>query len=135
MANGGCDCRCSCVFRVLAASAVIGAAAACLRSTVEFAVPAAGLVGILVLAAVYLATVLVVAVLQPQAEAACLSRLVSALLAGILAAVLTAVVLLVIPFAAASIVGAIVTGILASSVSLTLGATACLVRCLTNSAG
>lgn len=136
MANGCCACRRDCTFWTLTASLVIGIAAAFLRITAVFTLPTAALVGAFVLAVVYLATVLVVSVLlRSQFEATCLCPAISAVLAGILATALTAVVLLAIPFAATSIVGAIITGVLAAAVSLILGATACLVRCLTGSTG
>lgn len=127
--------RTACLFRVRIVSTVIGIVAAFLRTRAVFTVPAAFLIGAFVLAAVYLATILVVSVLlrvQPNPD--CLGPAVNGLLAGILVTVLSATGLLVIPFGATSIVGAIVTGLLAAALSLTLGATACLARCLTGCA-
>lgn len=136
MANGCCTDRRDCTFWAVTVSLVIGVVAAFLRITAVFTLPTAALIGAFVLAAVYLATVLVVSVLlRAQFEAACLCPAVNALLAGILVTALTAVTLLVIPFVATSIAGAIVTGILAAAVSLVLTATACLVRCLTGCTG
>lgn len=131
MRNRGCACRPGCLFRVRIVSTVIGIVAAFLRTRAVFTVPAAFLIGAFVLAAVYLATILVVSVLlRAQPNKDCLCPVVGGALAGILTTALTATVLLVIPFGATSIVGAIVTGLLAAGVSLILGATACLVRCL-----
>ena len=131
MTNGCCGCRRGCVFWGLVVSAVIGLVAAFLRITGMLAVPTAALAVVFVLAAVYLATVLVVsALLRHQSEGECLCRALRAVLAGILTAALAAVVLLAVPFGAISVIGAIVTGLLAGGVSLILGATACLVQCL-----
>lgn len=136
MANGCCNSRRDCTLWALIVSLIIGIVAAFLQITAVVTLPAAALVGAFVLAVVYLATILVVSVLlRAQFEWECLGHAVNAVLAGILVTALTAATLLVIPFAATSIAGAIITGILAAAVSLTLTATACLVRCLTGCPG
>lgn len=136
MTNNCCGCRKSCVLTALIVSGLIGVVAAFLRITGMLTVPAAALTGAFLLAAVYLATVLVVAVLlREQYERCCLCPAVQGVLAGVLATALTAVILLAVPFEATSVLGALVTGLLAAGVALVLTATACLVKCLTGCEG
>ena len=120
----------------LIVSGLIGVVAAFLRITGGITVPTAILAGAFVLAAVYLATLLVVSsLLRAQFENGCLCPAVQGILAGILATALTAITLLAVPFAATSVVGALVTGVLAAGASLIFAGTACLVKCLTDCNG
>ena len=116
MTNNCCTCRRNCMVLALIASGLIGVVAAFLRITGVITVPTAILAGAFVLAAVYLATLLVVSsLLRAQFENGCLCPAV--------------------PFAATSVVGALVTGVLAAGASLIFAGTACLVKCLTDCNG
>lgn len=132
MANGCCPCRKDCTLWARIISLVVGIVTAFLQITAVIAFPAGVPAGAFLLAAVYLATVLVVAVLlREQYESCCLCPAIRAVLAGILVTALAAAALLVVSFAAASIVGALFTGLLAAGLAMTLSGTVCLVKCLT----
>lgn len=136
MTNNCCTCRRNCMVLALIVSGLIGVVAAFLRITGVITVPTAVLAGAFVLAAVYLATLLVVSsLLRAQFENGCLCPAVQGILAGILVTALTAITLLAVPFAATSVVGALVTGVLAAGASLIFAGTACLVKCLTDCNG
>ena len=136
MVNGCCACPSGCMALGLVVSGTVGTAAALLRIAGVLAVPAPVLVGVFVLAAVYLATLLVVtALLRSQFGEGCRCPAVRGILAGIPATALSALMLLAIPFGATGVVGALVTGILAAGISLIFWGTACLVKCLTGCRG
>ena len=120
-----CENRFSCVTLSLIASLVIGIVTAFLQITAVITLTPAFLWVTLGIAVVYLAANLF------GARGGCCSALY-AVLAGILGTVLFSVVLLGVTFAATSVIGAIFAGLLLFFFSLTITATACLVRCKAN---
>lgn len=129
MALFGCGYKNTCTSIAVVASLIIGVVTAFLRIMAVITVTPAFLWVTFGIAVVYLAILLGNALFAHwDAEHACVAKTINAILIGILGTVLFSVVLLAIPFAATSIIGAIVTGVLLFSFSLTITATACLVR-------
>lgn len=120
-----CENRFSCLTLGFIASLVIGVVTAFLQITAVIAVTPAFLWVTLGIAVVYLAANLF------AARGGCCAA-VSTVLAGILGTILFSVVLLGITFAATSVIGAIIVGLLLFFFSLTITATACLVKCKAN---
>ncbi len=126
-----CNCRNNCTSIAVVVSIIIGIITAFLRITGVITVTPAFLWVVFGIAVVYLAVVLATtAVIERECTNDCVCPTLSVLLIGILGTILLSVVLLAISFVATSIVGAIVTGLLLLFFSLTVGATACLARCL-----
>ena len=126
-----CNCRNNCTSIAIVASIIIGIITAFLRITGVITVTPAFLWVVFGIAVVYLAVVLATtAIAEREDTGKCVCPTLSVLLIGILGTVLLSVVLLAIPFVTTSIVGAIVTGLLLLFFSLTIGATACLAKCL-----
>lgn len=125
----GCNCKCSCTLAAVIASAIIGVLAAFLQITGVITVVPVFLWVVFGIAVVYLAVLIVAAVLAGRAEtSACLCSALNALLIGIQGAVLLAVVLLAIGIVATSIISAILVGLLVFFFSLVIASSACLVR-------
>lgn len=123
--------RADCTGLAVVASLILGVVAAFLQITAVIAVTPLFLGVAFIVAAVYLAVLLVTAALnQRSVSCRCVCQPLAAILFGILLSVLSSVILLIVSFAATSVVGAIFVGILAFAVSLIFTATACLVRCL-----
>lgn len=120
-----CENRFSCLTLGFIASLVIGVVTAFLQITAVIAVTPAFLWVTLGVAVVYLAANLFTA-----RDGCCAA--VSTVIAGILGTILFSVVLLGITFAATSVIGAIIVGLLLFFFSLTITATACLVKCKAN---
>ncbi len=126
-----CNCKNNCTSIAVVASIIIGIITAFLRITGVITAAPAFLWVVFGIAVVYLAVVLATtAVAECEGIGKCVCPTLSVLLIGILGTILLSVVLLAIPFVATSIVGAIVTGLLLLFFSLTVGATACLAKCL-----
>lgn len=126
-----CNCKRDCVTWAVVASIAVGVLVAFLRITAVITVSPAALITAFGIAVGYLALVLAISPRLRAAETVgCLCPALAALLIGALGTAAGAVVLLAIPFAATSILGAIITGALAALLTLTLTATACLVKCL-----
>lgn len=122
-----CEDKRGCIGLSVAVSVIIGVIAALLRITVT----PAFLWVVFGIAVVYLAVLLAVSFLQRQSGGCSAARLIlSTLLAGILGSILLSVILLAISFVATSIIGAILVGLLLLFFSLTVTASACLVKCL-----
>ena len=127
----GCRCKCSCLLAAVIASVILGVVTAFLQITGTITVTPVFLWVVLGIAIVYLGVVLVAAALRSGEEASgCLCAALNAQLAGILGSALFAVVLLAVGITATSVLSAVLTGILLFFFSLTLTATACLVRSL-----
>lgn len=127
----GCRCKCSCLLAAVIASVILGVVAAFLQITGTITITTAFLWVVFGIAVVYLGVLVAAAALAGGEEASeCLCNALNALLSGILGTVLFAVVLLAVGIIATSILSAILVGILLFFFSLTLSATACLVRSL-----
>ncbi len=127
-----CEDRRNCVGLAVIASVILGVVAALLNITAVITVAPAFLWVGLGVAVAYLAILLATSGCCPQVSARGCSGALTAVLAGILGTALTSVVLLAIAFAATSFIGAILVGLLVLFLSLTVTATACLVRCRAN---
>lgn len=126
-----CENRQSCVGWAVIASAILGVVAALLRITAVITVTPAFLWVALGIAIGYLAILMASGgCCHKTAPCRCDNNALTAVLAGILGTALISVVLLAITFVATSIIGAILVGLLVLFLSLTVTATACLVRCL-----
>lgn len=129
----GCRCKCSCLLAAVIASIILGVVTAFLQITGTVTVTTAFLWVVFGIAIVYLGVLVVAAALSGREEGSvCLCATLNALLAGILGTVLLAVVLLAVGITATSILSAILVGILAFFFALTLTATACLIRGLSD---
>ena len=128
-----CNCRprCGCTLAVIVAALIIGVIAAFLQITAVITVTAAFLWVALGIAVVYLAVLTVATALQRRADRCeCGCDTLNTVLAGILATALLAGVLLAVGITATSVVSAILVGLLVAALALTIGGTACYVRCL-----
>lgn len=130
MSSSNCCSKNNCSVFALAASLIIGIVAAFLRITATIVVSDAFLWVLFGIAIVYLGVLVVVSAFFRRCYN-CVETPI--LLAGILGTVLLSVILLGIDFVATSVVGAIAVGLLLFFFSLTVGASACLVRCLSDS--
>ncbi|MBQ7090982.1 MAG: hypothetical protein IJN82_07660, partial [Clostridia bacterium] len=130
MSSYECNYRCGCSLIAAIFSAFIGVIAAFLQITGVITVTPAFLWVTLGIAIGYLAILLFTATIAPNNSDCCTS--LNVLLAGILGTSLFSIVILAVGITATSIASAILTGILLFFFSLTLTATACRVRCLTN---
>lgn len=125
------DSRRGCVLAAFVASLVIGIVTAFLRITAVITLTPVFLWVVFGIAVGYLAVLTLAVFLTRNAgDCAGTGSPLTAVLAGILGTVLLSVVLLAITFVATSVVGAILTGGLLFFFSLTITATACLIRCL-----
>lgn len=133
MAIFGCERGGNCVNAAVIVSVIVGIVTALLRITATITVTPAFLWAVLGVAVVYLAVTLATAPWLRSVSNGCGVRAaLSALLIGILGTILLSIVLLAITFVATSVVGAIITGLLALFFSLTITATACLVKRIVN---
>lgn len=131
MALLNCCCRRDCTLWAVIASLVLGIIGAFLQITGVITVTPIFLIVALGIAVVYLAVLLVLAVLTRRADRRpCLCDPLNAVLAGILGTILLSVVLLAVGITATSIVSAILIGLLTAAVTLTFAGTACLIKCL-----
>ena len=128
-----CENRCSGATFAVVAGALLGVVAAFLRITGVIIETPAFLWVSLGIAVVYLFGLLLASPFISRAHSCrCLCTVIYALLAGVLGAALIATILLAVTFAATSVVGAIFLGLLVFFLTLTLAATALLVRCIIN---
>lgn len=119
-----------CAGFAIVVSIIIGIITAFLTYTAVITVTPAFLWVLFGIAVVYLAITFVTLYTRGNNNyPGCAYSTVPVLLIGILGTILTAIILLGISFAATSVVGAIITGFLLLFFSLTITATACLVRC------
>lgn len=133
MALLNCECsyKCNCTLWAVIASVILGIIAAFLQITAVITVTDTFLWVVFGIAIVYLGVLLVATALSSNEDGCgCKSNSLSALLAGILGTVLISVILLAVGVVATSVVSAILVGLLVLSFSLTVGSTACYVKCL-----
>ena len=122
----------NCTVFAIIASAIIGVVAAFLTFTATITVTPAFLWVVFGIAVGYLAVLLTVTGLTVNPECRNVKAAINTMLAGILGTILFAIILLAITFAATSVVGAIIVGLLLFFFSLTVTATACLVKAYTD---
>lgn len=128
-----CSCKCRCTVAAIIASVIIGVIAAFLQITGTITVTAAFLWVVFGIAIVYLGVLVVSSTLARRCESSgCKCSTLNTLLAGILGTILLAVVLLAVGITATSVISAILVGLLLLSFSLTVLASACYVRHLSN---
>lgn len=131
--NCSCNCRCSCTIGAIIAAIIVGVLAAFFQITAAITVTAAFLWVLLGIAVVYLAALVVASALARRAEFSnCRCATLNTLLVGILGTILFAVVLLGFGVVATSVVSAILVGLLLGSFALTIAASACYVKSLTD---
>ena len=131
MTDQSCGLRTSCTGLAVIASLIIGVITGFLAITAVITVTPAFLWVLLGIAVVYLAVLLIAStIFRVTGIRCCICRTVPVLLTGILGTILASVVLLGITFAATSIIGTIITAALLTFFSLTVTATACLIKCL-----
>lgn len=128
-----CDARRDCTLIALIVSTIIGIITAFLRITATITIPPVFFWVIFGIAVGLLAVTLVaVALTKDKNNCECVERTLGTQLISILATILLSLILLAIPFVATSIIGAIITGLALFFFSLTLGSTACLIKCFAN---
>ncbi len=133
MSANYCQCKFNCVTTAVIVSVIVGILAAFLTFSGILAVGTPLLWVLFGVAVGYLAVTLIsTKTYQADEQRKCLCPTISALLAGILGTILFTLILLLIDIAITSVIGAIISGLLFLSFSLTLTATAALVKCKTN---
>lgn len=131
-----CCCRRNGVLLSIIAATVLGVIGAFLQISGLIAVTPAFLWAAFGIAVGYLAVLAGGFLLRKcQEPARCLCRALSTVLVGIWGTQLFAVVLLAVDITAASVLSAVLVGLLIASLALSLGATACLIRCLADCEG
>lgn len=121
---------CDCTLISLIASVIIGIVTAFLRITGVITIPPVFFWVIFGISVGLLAiTLIAVALTRNSDNCLCKERALSAQLLSILATVLLSLILLAIPFVTTSVIGAILTGLALLFFSLSLGSTACLIKC------
>lgn len=125
-----CNYRPSCTFISIAAAVVAAVAAAILQFTAVITLTPVFFIVAFGIAVAYLAVTLITSIFARTSRSCCVCDTLAVLLAGILGTILAAVILLAVGFAATSALGAIIVGALAGFFTLTIGTTACLVKCL-----
>lgn len=128
-----CTFKCSCSAAALIAGVILGVLAAFLQITAVITVTPAFLWVAFGIAVVYLAILVAAAAATgTTGRYACRCPVLNTLLLGILGTLLFAVVLLAVGIVATSVISAILVGLLVLFLTLTLAASACFVRCLSN---
>ena len=126
-----CNCRCRCSLAALVISAILGVLTAFLQITGILVLTTAFLQAALGIGLVYLAALVISAAMVRRAEGCiCRCQQLNTLLAAILGSIFLGAVLLAVGIIATSIPNAVAVGALVFFVILTLGETACYVRCL-----
>lgn len=133
MTPNNCCFRWSCSTIAVIAGVILGVLAAFLQITGVITVTPAFLWVTLGIAVGYLAILLASAAFTRSCNiCSCRCGVLNILLAGILGTILFAVILLAVGIVATSVVSAILVGLLVLFLTLTLAASACFVRCLSN---
>ena len=125
-----CDCRYNCNGVALVASLIIGIIGAVLSFTGVITIAAIFYSAVFVVAAVYLAVLLISFFVNRNQSKPCVCRSITLVLGGALGTILTSLIILAASFAATSVLGTIIVGATLFFVSLLFAATACLIRCL-----
>ena len=126
-----CNCKCSCSLFSALAGVILGVIAAFLQITGTITVTPTFLWVLSGIAVAYLGIlVLASAALEQCSRCGCICASLEAVLAGALGTILFAAILLAVGIVATSVVSAILVGLLVAALALTIGGTACYVRCL-----
>ncbi len=126
-----CNCRCRCSLAALVISAILGVLAAFLQITGTLVLTTAFLWAALGIGLGYLAALVISTALVRQGEnCVCRCQQLNTLLLAILGSIFLGAILLAVGIIATSIINAIAVGLLVFFVTLTLGESACYVRCL-----
>ncbi len=121
---------CDCTLISLIVSVIIGIVTAFLRITGVITIPPVFFWVIFGISVGLLAiTLIAVALTRSTDNCLCKEKALSTQLLSILATVLLSLILLAIPFVTTSVIGAILTGLALLFFSLSLGSTACLIKC------
>ena len=124
-----CSCTCKCAAAAVIASIILGVVAAFLQITGMITVTPAFLWVALGIAIVYLGVLVIATALSRRREHCdCLCTILNTVLAGILGTSLVSVILLAVGVVATSVISAILVGLLVLFLSLTVAATACVVK-------
>lgn len=130
MSETTCLPRRDCTLISLVVSVVIGIVTAFLRITGVIVIPPVFFWVIFGIAVGLLAiTLIAVTSVRSNDNCECKEKALGTQLVSILATVLLSLILLAIPFVTTSVIGAILTGLALLFFSLTLGSTACLIKC------
>lgn len=130
MSEATCISRRDCTLISLVVSVVIGIVTAFLRITGVITIPPVFFWVIFGIAVGLLAiTLIAVTSTRNNDNCDCKEKALGTQLVSILATVLLSLILLAIPFVTTSVIGAILTGLALLFFSLTLGSTACLIKC------
>ena len=133
MNNRNCNSNVDCLFLSIAASIILGVAAAILQYTAIISVGTVFPWVALGVAVVDLLALAASATNYRSGEAnCCICRSISVFIAAVLGVVLTALILLAISFAATSVLGAIFAGLLVGFFALLITSAACLLKCTVN---
>ncbi len=125
-----CQCNCRCTLWTIIVAVAVGVLAAFLQITDMITVTPAFLWVLLGIAVVYLAVLVVASALSGEENGCgCLCTLLNTLLVGVLGTILFSVVLLGIGTTAGSVLSAVLVGLLLLSFGLTVGGSACYVKC------
>ena len=128
-----CNCKCTCTVAAIILSAIVGVIATILQITGAFALTPVIVGTAFGIAIVYLGILAITAALAGRNEGrSCFFNALNTLLAGILGTIALAAIITVAGAAAAVVISAILTGLLLFFLTLTIVATACLVRYLTD---
>lgn len=126
-----CDCRYNCNGLAFVASLIIGIIGAVLSFTGVITIAPVFYSAVFVVAAVFLAVLLVGFLLNRcQQNKPCVCRTLSLVLGGVLGSILTSLIILAAGFAVTSVLGTIILGAALFFFSLLFTSVACLVRCL-----
>ncbi len=126
-----CNFKCSCTVAAIIASILIGVVTAFLEVTAVITIAPVFLWVTFGIAVVYLGALVISSILRRSNEnKCCLCPAAGTLLTGILGTVLLSTVLLAVGIIATSIFNAVLVGLLLFFFSLTITASACLVKCL-----
>lgn len=124
------DCNCDCTLISLVASVIIGVITAFLRITGVITISSTFFWVIFGISVGLLAiTLLAVALTRNNDNCLCKEKAINTQLISILATILLSLILLAITFVTTSVIGAILTGLALLFFSLSLGSTACLIKC------
>lgn len=133
MSENTCITRRDCTLVALIASTIVGIVTAFLRITGVITIPPVFFWVIFGISVGLLAITLVAVTSAGNTDnCGCKEKALSTQLVSLLATILLALILLAIEFAATSVIGAILTGLALLFFSLSLGSTACLIKCYAN---
>ena len=129
MTSSNCSPRCSCTALTVIGSIIVGIITAILVTTATVAITPAFLWVLFGIAALYLPVLLLFTALRRGMGGPCICRTLTALLIGLLGTILLALVLLGVALPATGFLLPFLAGVLLFFFALTVGSSACLIRC------